>query len=679
MTTVPDNLPDRYLNWRMIEGRKVPCDPSGKAVNAHDPANHMTFEEARKHATFGDDPHKPYGVAFDIRAEDGIFFLDIDHAMQTDGNWTAEATAIFTSFAGAWGEVSQSGTGLHILGRCDPSMLTDRRNKWANGTLEFYTDGRFVAFGSTGWAPIGGTATGQDWTAQLLKVVPQREYLGDLPDGTDPTYTGPADDAALIDLMLRGKQSAGAMFGMKASLSDLWTGNREALSLTWPQREGYDRSSADAALMAHLAFWTGKDMPRMDRLFRQSGLMRDKYRDRQDYRRNTIHNAAKLCKRVYDHVAPAVAIDDHRRSEFYCAASLTGKPVPQRGWLVPDLVPLRTVTLLSGNGGTGKSLLALQLACAVATSGAWIGRSVAAGGALFISAEDDEAELHRRLADIVTASGATLDSLNRLTMRSLAGEDALLATLNRSGGVLSPSPLFAEIEARVAEERPALVVLDTLADLFPGNENDRAQARHFIGILRGIANRHGCAVLLLAHPSLSGMTTGTGTSGSTAWSNSVRSRLYLEPIADNPDARLLSTMKANYGRIGEQISMTWRKGIFVANSILGPDGQIAEDAKAERMFLRLLDEFGREGRYIKSAKGIGYAPKAFAESGQAEGLSKQALHLAMERLFARGEIIERLGGIGPPSKQTKRIVRASVARSAEPMPNSLLNTMPNPF
>ena len=43
--------------------------------------------------------------------------------------------------------------------------------------------------------------------------------------------------------------------------------------------------------MSHLAFWTGKDMTRMDRLFRRSGLMRDKYRDRDDYRRDTIRGA----------------------------------------------------------------------------------------------------------------------------------------------------------------------------------------------------------------------------------------------------------------------------------------------------------------------------------------------------------------------------------------------------
>ena len=132
-------LPARFLNWRLIDGRKVPCNSAGMVVDAHDPANHVTFAQASA---------APFGVAFDVRAEDGLFFLDLDKCHGPDG-WSAEAQAIWQSFSGAWGEVSQSGTGLHIMGRCDPSMLKDRRNKW-DGWKEFYTDGRFVAFGPHG-------------------------------------------------------------------------------------------------------------------------------------------------------------------------------------------------------------------------------------------------------------------------------------------------------------------------------------------------------------------------------------------------------------------------------------------------------------------------------------------------------------------------------------------------
>ena len=81
---------------------------------------------------------------------------------------------------------------------------------------------------------------------------------------------------------------------------------------------------------------------------------------------------------------------------------------------------------------------------------------------------------------------------------------------------------------------------------------------------------------------------------------------------------------------------------------------------------------------MKSAQATGYAPKLFAASRRTEGVSKQALHSAMERLFAKGEIVETLGGHTPPSKQTLRIVRAKVFGKAEPMqdplPNPILNT-----
>jgi RecA-family ATPase len=94
------------------------------------------------------------------------------------------------------------------------------------------------------------------------------------------------------------------------------------------------------------------------------------------------------------HVKPARL----RPELFPPATRFDGLPVPPRRWLVRDWVPMGTVTLLSGDGGVGKSLLALQLATATAAGRAWLGRRLDEHGpALFLTAEDDEAELHRRL------------------------------------------------------------------------------------------------------------------------------------------------------------------------------------------------------------------------------------------------------------------------------------------
>ncbi|WP_380780507.1 AAA family ATPase [Sphingomonas sp. R86520] len=326
-------------------------------------------------------------------------------------------------------------------------------------------------------------------------------------------------------------------------------------------------------------------------------------------------------------------------SIFFPATAFDGTTPAVREWLVNDIVPIGTVTLLGGDGGTGKSLLALQLAVSSCLNRLWINRFVVGGPALYVSAEDDRDEIHRRLTDITRLCGVTIGDLKALTLASLAGQDALLATLGRDG-VLQPSKLFHDLETQVAAITPRLVVLDTLADLFPGNENDRAQARQFIGMLRGLAIRHKCAVVLLSHPSLSGLNSGAGTSGSTAWSNSVRSRLYFERIAvdgyeSNVDARRLKVLKSNYGRTGAEITVTYREGMFVADPTSGGTDNAA---KAEQVFLALLGTFSEQGRFVNASSGPNYAPSIFAAHPGSEGMTKRALKSAMENLFSAKRI-----------------------------------------
>lgn len=356
----------------------------------------------------------------------------------------------------------------------------------------------------------------------------------------------------------------------------------------------------------------------------------------------------------YQHRGPYVVQPTPKReSRFYPASSRKGKAVPPRRWLVPGLVREKAVTLFSGDGGTGKSLLALQLAVAVAAQTAWIGKTVRNGRVIFLSAEDDDDELHRRTDDILRAEGRDYDDLTGLTLRSLACEDALLAVDSQLA--LMQSELFRELDARAAEEAPALVVIDTLADVYPANENDRAKVRQFVGILRGLAIKRNCAVMLLGHPSLTGLNSGSGTSGSTAWNNSVRSRLYLSRITDNgfepdPDARVLSTKKANYGRTGGEINLKWSEGRFTAEAQPTGLDALAAGAKGERVFLKLLDELTAQGRFVSASPGPTYAPTQFASHPEAEGCTKRALKSAMDTLFSRGEIVVAQHGTGAKAR-----------------------------
>lgn len=355
-----------------------------------------------------------------------------------------------------------------------------------------------------------------------------------------------------------------------------------------------------------------------------------------------------------DHTLKTIA----PKSRFFPASDLDDLEVPPRTWLVENLIPSGTVTLLGGDGGTGKSLLALQLAAAVATGSRWIGHTCTQGGAIYLTAEDDIDELHRRISTICGEAGQSLADLDRLTLRSMAGEDALLAYMHPQS-VLTHTPLFDELDTYLESLPPCLLVLDTLADLFPGNENDRAQARQFIGMLRGLAINHDCAVLLLAHPSLTGLNTGTGTSGSTGWNNSVRSRLYLERVKDddyetNPDARILSTKKSNYGRTGGETQLTWKGGVFVADEVQGGLDRMASNAKAERVFLKLLRLHTDQGRKVNHVGSTTYAPALFAKHPDAEGCTKRSFKNAMETLLSSGKISVQT--YGPPSKLRQFLV-----------------------
>ncbi len=351
--------------------------------------------------------------------------------------------------------------------------------------------------------------------------------------------------------------------------------------------------------------------------------------------------------------------------EFIDAASLADHDAPPRRWLVPNRIPAGNVTLLSGDGAAGKTTIALQLAVATLKGDSWLNAVVdQQGPAMFFSAEEDLDEIHRRMAAISAHRGRGIEALGGLHVLGLPGQDALLGVADRSG-VIRPTPLFEALSASASAVQPALIVIEAAADTFGGNENDRSQVRQFIGLLRRLCNAAGgSALVLIAHPSLSGMASGSGMSGSTGWSNSVRSRLYFSKARtkgdDEPesDIRELQVMKSNYGPAGEVIRARWERGVFVPEGGASSLQRASAEADAEYAYLACLDTAAAQGRYGYPNPGRNYAPKVFAEMTQAQRLSWRALQSAQERLFAAGRI--HVVNTGPPSKRVSRIDRKTL-------------------
>jgi RecA-family ATPase len=338
------------------------------------------------------------------------------------------------------------------------------------------------------------------------------------------------------------------------------------------------------------------------------------------------------------------------------------KPAPPRAWAVPDRIPLRQPTLFSGEGAIGKTLLALQLSVAHVAARDWLGTLPEPGPAVYLGGEDEADEIHRRLGDIIQYYGVRFaDLAGRLHLISFAGKDAILGIAGRDG-IVKPTALFERLRQTAKQIQPKLITLDTVSDIFVGNENDRAQVRQFVALLRGLAIDANAGVLVCSHPSLTGISTGSGLSGSTGWHNSVRGRIYLSAAitkaGEEPDKdlRQLDFIKNNYGPLAERILLRWKNGVFVPEPGIGSLEKAAADAKAENLFLELLTRFNKQDRNVNDKTGPTYAPTLFAQESEAKAarIGKQAFANAMRRLFFSNRI--HLENYGKPSRQFKRLV-----------------------
>jgi RecA-family ATPase len=332
------------------------------------------------------------------------------------------------------------------------------------------------------------------------------------------------------------------------------------------------------------------------------------------------------------------------------------KPVPTRKWFVEGWIPDRTVTNLSGDGGSGKTEILLQLIAASSLRTQWFGKDVSAGPCLYYGAEDEFEELHIRLKTIVAESGRQLSDLDGVTLISMAGLDAVLAEPDRHKN-LTATDRYMKLVSRAKALRPKLIVIDPSADVFGGDEINRGQVRKFISMLRGLAMEIDCAVILSSHPSIAGMISGTGTSGSTGWSNSVRSRLYLE--VTSPETRNLKLMKANHGKTGEKIEMRWQDGIYVLDDGNDPLVETLVKSSIDRLFLELLALFNEQGQNFSTSGGKNYAPAKMAEHPKAKGFTKKQLAASMQRLLDSKRI--KLVTEGSASRRRTRLVIAEPA------------------
>lgn len=276
------------------------------------------------------------------------------------------------------------------------------------------------------------------------------------------------------------------------------------------------------------------------------------------------------------------------------------EPSPPPRWVWDGYLPAGEVALLGAHGGTGKSTIALMLAVAVAAGRPLFGVATEPGPVLFASLEDGAHVVRHRLATICQQWNVAPEELANLRIVDGTANPELFESMGRDGG--STTRTYAELQELA--RGCALVIADNASDAYGGDEIQRRPVRGFIRALGLIAKANDCAVLLLAHvdkgTSRKERIDTEGYSGSTAWNNSVRSRLFM--ARGNDGALELSHQKSNHGKLREPLRLFWPDG-GLPQVDSAPTGVVAHiaDSVNTKALLKLIAEFSERGEYVSTA------------------------------------------------------------------------------
>jgi hypothetical protein len=167
--------------------------------------------------------------------------------------------------------------------------------------------------------------------------------------------------------------------------------------------------------------------------------------------------------------------------------------LPSPSWLIRELIPERSLTMLFGEPGVGKSLLALDIAMSIASCESWQGRETKEGSVLYLSAEGND-RMSRRIQAWCKAHGKDADDLN------LTFHDSFMSISSEH----HVNSLCEAIRNHQSLSNLRLVVVDTLARYAFGlDENDAGQTGLFVHGLEKI-RRLGVAVLAIHHTTKDG-------------------------------------------------------------------------------------------------------------------------------------------------------------------------------
>ncbi len=276
----------QWVCWRLEPDKKsgrdtkVPYSPSSRyRASASNPSTWGTLDES----VDAKDKYLFNGIGFVFTEECGIIGIDIDHCL-IDGQPNDVAMAILSKLPTTYIEISPSGTGLHIFLRGKLPPGGNRNSKYG---VEMYSSSRYFTMTGVRWKDCADTIADDngaiEWVHKTFIASAKRSNRG-----VSRSTTTVLTDDELLKLAHASKD--GEAFGK------LYAGE-------W-QGKYKSQSEADFALCCKLAFWSGRSETQIDRLFRKSGLHREKWDSRHSadgttYGEQTVNNACSNTTQVY--------------------------------------------------------------------------------------------------------------------------------------------------------------------------------------------------------------------------------------------------------------------------------------------------------------------------------------------------------------------------------------------
>lgn len=353
-----------------------------------------------------------------------------------------------------------------------------------------------------------------------------------------------------------------------------------------------------------------------------------------------------------EELTPLFSVSEYKASRFF-----DKEPEPRR-WIVVGVIPLGISATLVAPGGLGKTMCALQIAVTVASgepfAGAWGAGET--GPVMMLLAEDDEKELHRRVANTVRQlamegkTGAVEQLAENLIIKSVIGEPNLLTSTNPGSHEVEFTIRLEQL-ILTAKQVPnlKLLVIDPASRYRGGNENAAQDTTRFVEAIEKIVQQTGATVLIIHHANKGSFTateaSQSASRGSSALTDGVRLQMnlsgfdektakkYLIPAEQRKQYLTLAVTKTNYSPPIDDIVLQRGPGGYLSTAKLKCLKEVKRNDLTERVVKLVKDEREAGRSYSKSA----FADK-FGGSQRDLGVGNNTLRDALGVLLEHGTL-----------------------------------------